>query len=230
MSRKAFVLCASAIAVLLICVITGVAAGSEQVRFVVWLQGEDVSSRCTAVISTEGGGIGGFFIGDANGLQGQLPPGKYSALITQSGDSVSFPEMVEFQVIAGRETLVEVELMSLDAGLTGLAGLAGPLGSAGSGESGLGSGGASGGFDWDYDEDDFGQDYDEYGLYGSDYDEDASLFVIPESQGFRIWSPGSSGSATSRQPSVDSKKPPVDPWMADVGDRPFMGPWGPLDE
>ena len=64
-------------------------------------------------------------------------------------------------MIAGRETLVEVELMSLDAGLTGLAGLAGPLGSAGSGESGLGSGGASGGFDWDYDEDDFGQDYDE---------------------------------------------------------------------
>ena len=91
MSRKAFVLCASAIAVLLICG-SRVWQQVEQVRFVVWLQ-----ERClfrTAVISTEGG-IGGFFIGDANGLQGQLPPGKYSA-ITQSGIP-SASQMVEFQ-------------------------------------------------------------------------------------------------------------------------------------
>jgi hypothetical protein len=227
-SRKAVAVCTSAVAVLLICLITGVAAGSEQVRIVVRLLGEDISSKCTAVISTEDGGIGAFFDGDENGLQGQLPPGMYSAIITQREDSDSLAAVAEFEVIAGRETVVEVEMMNLD--LVGLLGALGLLVPGSPGEFGYGSGDAPGGSLWDFDEDDFGENYDEYSLYGADYDEDTSLFVIPEAQGFRIWSPGSSGSAAGKQQSVDPKQPAVDPWMADIGDRPFMGPWGPLDE
>lgn len=220
MSRKALVVGAAALAVLLTCMVAGVAAGSERVRFIVRRQGEDVSSKCMAIVSNEDGGLGGFFNGGPNGLWGELPPGKYSAIVqvnAEQGESPSMPGMVEFEVVAGRQNVVEVELMILDlGGLTGLAGLAdlGGFGDGGADDLDLGYGGEDD-FGWSYGQDDQGWGYGQDGLsrWGGAGDSSSSA--------------GAPGSGSQGRA---SKRPPVDPWMADVDDRPFVGPWGPLDE
>ena len=218
MSRKALVVGAAALAVLLICMVAGMAAGSEQVRFIVRRQGEDVSSKCMAIVSNEDGGLGGFYSGGPNGLWGELPPGKYSAIVQVNegqGESPSMPGMVEFEVVAGRQNVVEVELMILDlGGLTGLAGLA-DLGGYGDGDADD--------LDLGYGEDDFGWSY-RSGRPG------LGLQSGRPSPLGRAGDSSSSSGCWTRLSGTGRPEPPVDPWMADIGDRPFMGPWGPLDE
>lgn len=229
MSRKALVVGAAALAVLLICMVAGMAAGSEQVRFIVRRQGEDVSSKCMAIVSNEDGGLGGFYSGGPNGLWGELPPGKYSAIVqvnAQQGESPSMPGMVEFEVVAGRQNVVEVELMILDlGGLTGLAGLAdlGGFGDGGADDLDLGYGGEDD-FGWSYGQDDQGWGYSQDGE-GWGYSQDG----LPRWGGAGDSSSSSGGAGPGSQGRA-GQRPPVDPWMADVDNRPFMGPWGPLDE
>lgn len=154
------------------------------------------------------------FIGGPDGLYAKLPAGKYTAIIqhnVQQADGLSLPANVDFEVTAGRQVVVEVEIQPLM--LEGLVG-------AGS-ELSFG--------DEDYDGSDYGDlGYDGYNIDSSNYG----------GWGYDSWDHdvnaayGGAGldaqSATSRQ--AASKKPSVDPWMADANDHPDIRPYGPYDE
>lgn len=246
------------VVVLLICAAMSATAADEQVRFIVRRQGKDVSSQCTALVASEAAGMAGMFIGGPNGLYAKLPAGKYTAVIqhnVQQVDSLSLPASVDFEVTAGREVVVEVEIQPLM--LDALMGAGSQLGFGGQDYGGWGGSGSSygGSYYGDYDYD--GYDYDDWSY--DDYSIDSWNYGgLGSSYGYGGWGYGSmgydswdydswdyddwdydvnaaygaagSGARSATSGKAASKQPPVDPWMADANDCPDIRPYGPYDE
>lgn len=217
------------VVVLLICAAMSATAADEQVRFIVRRQGKDVSSQCTALVASEAAGMAGMFIGGPNGLYAKLPAGKYTAVIqhnVQQVDSLSLPASVDFEVTAGREVVVEVEIQPLM--LDALMGAGSQLGFGGQDYGGWGGSGSSygGSYYGDYDYDGYDYDdwsYDDYSIDSWDYDDwDYDVNAAYGAAG--------SGARSATSGKAASKQPPVDPWMADANDYPDIRPYGPYDE